>query len=173
MRTTRFLLSVVAMILLSGCAAVTPGSRQMDAALSSLGTLEAAEAMFGPPAMKEELSADRVSAVWEFDRLELVPGQYVDTQQYVGHDRDGFPVHRRSRYWVPQHLEERYCHVNITADYLGRVQGAYWEGNACDRLLTPAGRESAYAESDVMPLNARPDRVRRVPISPFWWDEYW
>lgn len=160
--------ALLACALLTGCAA--PGSRKVGAVLPSVKNIAAAEQMFGPPVETTDLESGKRRSIWRFVRYEQVPGQYAEEKKYIGHDRDGFPVYRTIRYWSPFHHEERACSIEIISNSSGLVESFSQQGNSCDDLLTPEGREKAYAPSAI-PEKVIPERKRREMQSPFFGDD--
>ena len=162
--------AALAVCLSTGCA--PRGSREFSSNLPDVANIAEAEQAFGQPTDMRDLGGGKTLSIWEFKRYEQVPGQYVDERRYIGHDRDGFPKYRLMRYWVPFHVVDQFCRLEIVAGPSGNVESSTWDGNACDYLLSERGREKAYAPQPPPPAGST-GRVRRkrVPVSPFFGDD--
>ncbi len=147
------------------------GSREFDSRLPDVASIDEAEHVFGPPTGQRVAEGGDTVSVWEFDRYEQVPGQYVDEKEFLGYDGDGFPVYRLKRYWVPFHVVGQYCRLEIVSGPSGAVGKLNWDGNACDYLLTEQGRKKAYAPQPPPPVPIGPVKRKQVDISPFLGDD--
>ncbi|MDR0826574.1 MAG: hypothetical protein LBN33_01670 [Desulfovibrio sp.] len=121
---------------LSGCA-----TGAVDRLLPHLDTLSVAVSYFGEPQSGTKTVEGPSRYEWLLDDVTTVPGQYVTVRILMGSDRHGFPVYYEYTEWVPEHLEKRYCRLNITVGPEGRILDFSSEGDHCDSLLK---RPSTY-----------------------------
>ncbi len=140
------LLAALVLCLVSvGCAS-RPATRT-EAILTQISDLTAAEQIFGPATTKSSLGGGGVRAVWSFSRVFNAPARTVDRDVFVGYDSDGYPVYRTVTMYVPPHGEFQNCRIDVTAGPDGRIIQSSAQGNSCDLLLTPQGREAVMGSS--------------------------
>jgi hypothetical protein len=133
---SRALALVLPLAFLSGCAASA-----VDRLLPHLDTMAVAVSYFGVPQSGTKTREGTSRYEWLLDDVATVPGQLVTVRVISGRDRQGFPVYSEYSTWVPEHLEKRYCRINITVGPDERILDFVDEGDHCDSLLK---RPSTY-----------------------------
>ena len=146
MRRMLRILMPLACLMAAGCAA--PQAR-VDNILSEINEVEAAKQIFGPPTGTYDLGGGVTRHAWQFDRDVQIPGQWVEHQEYAGRDRDGFIVYRTVRVFVPEHTGRSWCSISIASGPDGKIRERHSQGNDCELLLTPDGRQKALAKGTV------------------------
>ena len=135
----------LACLLTAGC--VAPNAR-VDNLLSQMTDVEAAKQIFGQPTATYDLGGGVTRYAWQFDRQVQIPGQWVEHQEYVGRDRDGFIVYRTVRIFVPEHTGRSWCSIGIASGPDGKIREYNSQGNDCEMLLTPEGREKVLGKEN-------------------------
>jgi hypothetical protein len=120
------------LLLTAGC------SGRFERALAEVRTAQEAVWRFGPPGEEEVLPGARLRQQWTVQDEELVPGQYVRQDVYVGHDREGYPEILTRWVFVPEHTLQYRCLLTLLSGPGGLLLERHWQGNACERLLSPA-----------------------------------
>ncbi len=137
-----FLAAILLSLVLAGCAG-RPATRT-EAILTQISDLTAARQIFGPPTAENPLDGGQVRAVWDFSRVFNAPARTVERDVIVGYDHDGYPVFRTVSVYMPPHGEFQNCRIDVVAGPDGRILHASSQGNSCDLLLTPQGREAIF-----------------------------
>ncbi len=122
-----FIGGILATLLLGGCATA------LDKRLAAVHTIEDARRYFGEPTSRA-VQGNALRYEWAVLRPYVVPGQWVEREQYLGHDREGFPVYYRWLEFVPEHTVERGCRMTIMTDQTGVVTDTSWVGKGCNTL---------------------------------------
>ena len=128
-------------VALAGCAGRS--TDRTGSILKDITSLAAAEQIFGPATSKTPLDDGQVRAVWEFSQVFNAPARIEQREVFIGYDRDGFAVFRTVSVYVPPHEEFRDCRIDMVAGPNGALSHTASQGNSCDLLLTPQGRETA------------------------------
>ena len=125
-------LFLLALLLVVGCQ-----KTRFETVLGATATMDQARAAFGEPDATDPLPDGTTRYAWKIDRVEMVPGRWVEEVVNILHDSDGYPVEVIRRYFAPAHYERRGCLLVLEADASGNILRSSWAGNSCGALLYP------------------------------------